>query len=178
VPSKVFRKELIIGVAVFFGGILIITAGLYFVSNDIALKVSTIVTDRALLSNRSQAIDSLAGLKKNLPEAERYTKAIGQILVQKDQLIDFGRWLDGLARSRQVAISSALDGTEIKSGIGTLGSIGFNIDASGGLPNLLNFIQDVELRSPRFLVDIVGFEVTQISGSEYKVASRGKVYFK
>ncbi len=177
-PSKVFRKELIIGAAIFFGGMLIITAGLYFLSNDITSKASTIVIDRALIGDRAQAIESLAGLKKNLSEAERYQKAIDKILVPQDQLIDFGRWLDGLARTRQVALSSAFDGTEVLPQAETLGSIGFSIDVSGALPNLLDFIRDVEVRSPRFLVDMVSFDMTRLSGSDYRATSRGRVYFK
>ena len=177
-PSKVFRKELIISAAVFFGGMLIITAGLYFVSNNIASQVSTIVIDRALISDRSRAIESLAGLKKNVSEAERYQKAIDKVLVPRDQLIDFGRWLEGLARTRGVEVSSAFDGAEVQPSVGALGSVGLSIDARGALPNLLDVIRDVELRSPRFLVDLMSFDVTRVNASEYRIMSRGRAYFK
>ncbi len=164
--------------AILFGGMLVITAGLYGISQDIASKASTIMTDRALIGDRSRALESLAGLKKDLPQAKRYQAAIDKILVAQDQLINFGRWLDGLARLRQVTISSAFDGTEIQPQDGALGSIGFTIDASGALPNLLDVLRDVELRSPRFLVDIIGFDLTRVSGSDYGVTAHGRVYFK
>jgi len=177
VPSKIFKKELIIGAAVFFGGILIISAGLYFVSNDIAARVSAIVTERALINDRARTLGSLAGLKRDLPEAERYRAAINKLLISKDSVIGFPPWLSDVARARHVAVSLTW-GADHDPQPGTLGFVGFSMNANGSSENLLGFLRDVEFHSSRFLVDLTSFDLVRTSGSEYGVISQGKVYFK
>jgi len=140
-------------------------------------QADKIVADRALTSQKTTALASLAGLKKDMVQAEVYKRAMDKMLVTQDQLIDFPRWLDSLARARQVVFNFSFVGDSVKPQGNSPGYIGFNLDAEGRFDNLTAFMKDVELKAPGFLVslDSIGLNV---SGSGYRISSGGKVFFR
>lgn len=168
---------MLISLAILFGGTLVISAGFYFLSSDIDAQTAKIILDRALISQRSQAIAGLAELKRDEAQAKVYRDAMSALLVTQDQLIEFPHWLDDLARKRGVSLSFSFDPSPTLPQEGAPGYSGFSITVSGAIQSDIDFIRDVESRAPRFLVKLTNLDVTR-SGAEYRIMSHGQVYFK
>ncbi|MDP2598290.1 MAG: hypothetical protein Q8P49_00495 [Candidatus Liptonbacteria bacterium] len=172
-----FRRELLISLAVLFGGVIAISGGLYVLDGDLGTQAARIVLDRALIAQRTQTISGLAELKRDSPQAKAYRDAMNVLLVTQDQLLDFPHWLDGLARSRSVALTFSFDPAPTMPQGDSPGFSGFSISVTGPIQNAVDFIRDAESRAPKFLVSLTNLDVTR-SGSEYRIASHGQVYFK
>lgn len=172
-----FRRQLILGLEIIAGSVLIFGAGLYLLADDLENKSEKIVTARALISQTAATIEALADLKNDAPKADAYRRAIDKILVSQDRLLDFPRWLEGLARGRKVALTFSFQGSQVKPLDNAPGHIGFSLDIRGALANLTEFLKDVEFQSPRFLVSLDNFNLNG-SGSSYRITSQGKVYFR
>ncbi|MEK7195264.1 MAG: hypothetical protein AAB655_01055 [Patescibacteria group bacterium] len=172
-----FKREIIISASVIIGSILIMSVALYFLAKDIDSQAEKVAAARFAISDKALALEALANLKNGVPKADLYKQAMDKILVSRDQLIDFPRWLDGLARSRQVAFTSSFQGNQVEPQGGLPAYVGFMMDAGGSLNNLIGFFKDVETQAPRFLVNFERFDLNG-GGSEYKIAAYGKVFFK
>lgn len=172
-----FRRELLISLFVIIGGLLIFSATLYLLSSDLSARAEKIVADRALISQRSAALEFLAESKKNTPRADVYKQAMDRILVSQDQILDFSRWLDGLARVRQVGLSFSFQGGQVSPHGDAPGYIGFSLDLNGKLDDLTNFLKDIEFQSPGFLINLDNFDLSR-NGSNYRILTQGRVFFK
>ncbi len=172
-----FRRELLTSAAILVGGVLAVSLGLYWLSNDLDDLTVKIVTGRAVIAKQTQIIGDLAELKRDSIQARVYAQAISGLLVTKDQLIDFPHWLDELARSRHVDLSFSFDNTPVPAQGDLPAYNGFSIGVGGALENDIDFIRDIESRAPRFLVNLTSFEVVR-NGSDYRITSHGQVYFK
>jgi outer membrane murein-binding lipoprotein Lpp len=172
-----FRKELIISLAVIVGSFLVSGAALYFLSGDLQSQVQKIGTARALLTNRSAVLGSLAALKKDAAQAAVYKPAMDVVLVSQDQLLDFQKWLDGLAGVHRIGYNFSFQGDPVLPQSDAPGYYNFSLDINGALDNLIEFIKDVEYKSPRFLTNLYGFDLTR-DGDNYRVLTQGKVFFR
>jgi hypothetical protein len=172
-----FRRELTISAIVIFGGLAIFSAVFYLLSSDLISQTGKIVADKALLAKRTATLEALASLKKDAAGAVLYKQAMDRLLVSQDQLIDFPKWLDSLARVRQIGLNFSFTGDQVPPGIDTPGYIIFSIDINGALDNLIAFIRDIELQSPRFLVALSGFDLNK-TDSNYRITSQGRVFFR
>jgi hypothetical protein len=175
-PNR-FRRELLISSLII--GVAVVAFGLafYFLVQDLDSQAQKIVSDRALLAQRTALLLSLADLKKDAGSAAVYRQAIDKILVSQDQLIDFPQWISGLARIRQISLSFSFQGDQVPPQNGSLGYINFSLDASGSLENLGAFLEDVEFKAQRFLVVL---DTADLSGGEsgYRLLSHGRIFFK
>lgn len=152
-------------------------AALYFLANDMAVQTKQIVLDRNLISERAAIIGVLADLKSNASQADRYRQAMDKILVKQDQLIDFPRWLEGLARSRGITFTFSFNGDPAPPTAAYPGYIGFSLSSGGSFGGLLDFLKDAESRSPQFLIDIASVDLNG-GGSNYLISMSGRVFFK
>ncbi len=166
-----------ISVALIVGGIAALSFALYVLSGDIVTEADKIIADRALIARRAQGIGALADLKRDAILAQSYKDAMTKLLVPQDKLFDFPHWLDGLASSRHVSASFSFDGTQSLPQPNFPGFNGFNLSVSGNnMQDVIDFIKDVEFRTPEFLVDISSFDITK-NGDNYSVAMRGRIFF-
>ncbi len=172
-----FKRDLIISFSIIAGSIAVFGTLFYFLSQDLYLQSGKISADRSIINQRAATIDSLNNLKKDAPNADVYLKAMNKLLVPQDQLFDFSRWLDGIARVRQVGMSFHFNGNIVSSQGNSPSYIAFSLDLNGGIQNLLDFLKDVEFRSPRFLVRIDNFDFTK-NDRGYRILSNGRVFFK
>lgn len=172
-----FRRELIFGLAFIGGGIVVFTSAIYFFSQDLESRADKVVSDRTLINQRAAALGALADLKRDSPPADIYKRAMDKILVSQDQLLDFPRWLDGLARVRRIGLNFSFQGNQIAPGENAAGYVAFSLDLIGKLDDLVDFLKDVEFRSPRFLISLEGIDLTR-NGTDYRILSQGKVFFK
>lgn len=172
-----FKQEITLSLSIIGGSIIVFGVLLYFLSQDVVSQADKIVADRLVVSQRATAIEALAELKNNKPKANAYFEAMNKILVTQDQLLDFPRWLDGLARVRQVGMNFSFHGTQNPSTGSSPGFISFSLDLTGASQNLIDFMKDIEFRSPRFLATIDNFDFTR-KESGYRIMANGKVFFK
>jgi len=156
---------------------LVFAAILYFLSRDLQFQAEKIVADRALINRRAAVLGALADLKRDAPQADVYKRAMDKLLVSQDQLLDFSRWLDGLARVRQIGLNFSFRGSQVAPQGDAPGYIAFSLDLAGKLNNLVEFLKDLESLSPRFLVGLDGVDLTG-DGSSYRILSQGKVFFR
>ena len=156
---------------------LLFGAVLYFLSRSLSLEANEIAADRLLISQRVAAIAAFAGSKTDAPKAGIYLEAMNKLLVSQDQLIDFPRWLNGLARVRQVGINFSFRGNQTPPQGDSPGFISFSLDLTGESSNMIDFIKDVEFRSPRFLAVMDNFDLTR-NDSGYRILANGRVFFK
>lgn len=172
-----FKKELLVGLSIVLGGILIFGAASLFLSLDVFSQSEKTAAARALIAERSAALEALAGLKQSAPEAARYKEVMNKVLVTENQLIDFPKWLDGLARGRNLALSFSFQGERIASSETLPAHIFFSMRIRGGLENIIDFLKEAEFQSPRFLVRLDGFSARR-DGGDYDFSANGRVFYR
>jgi len=175
-PNR-FRRELLISLLIVGAAVVAFGLTFYFLTNDLDYQAQKIAFDRASLSQRTTLLSSLADLKRDAASAGVYRQAIDKILVSQDQLIDFPQWISNLARIRQVSLGFSFQGDQVPPQNGSLGYINFSLNASGNLDNLGAFVEDLELRAPRFLVVLDAVDLSG-GGTSYRLLSQGRVFFK
>ena len=175
-PNR-FKRSLVISGSVILGSVAIFAVAMYFLSQNLQNESEKIAAERIIISGRTAVLDSLASLKTNKAQADVYANAMNEILVMQDRLIDFPRWIDGLARGRNVASSFSFSGDVVQPGASNPGYANFSLSASGAVGDVIDFLKDVEFRVPRFLVDFTNIDFSG-SGSNYRVSLSGKVFFK
>lgn len=172
-----FRRELVISLAIIGGSIAVFALALYFLSKDVNFQEEKVVADRALINQRAAVLGALADLKRDAPRGDVYKRAMDKILVSQDQLLDFPRWLDGLARVRQIGLNFSFQGSQVAPLEDSPGYIAFSLDLVGKLSYLIDFLKDIEFQSPRFLISLDNVDLTR-SGSDYRILSQGRVFFR
>lgn len=144
---------------------------------DIEAQAGRIAEDRILLRDRTASVAALAELKMRAPQALAYEQKLNAFLPAQEQLLDFPRTLDNLARVRQVALNFAFQGGQTAPQGDTPGSVGFSLDITGTFEDIQGFLKDVELEPPRFLAAFDSFDVMR-SGEDYRFLGQGRVFFK
>ena len=172
-----FKHELLVGLSIIFGGILVFGITSFLLSVDIDTQAKEAAFARALIAERGAAFGALAELKQGASEAARYKEAMNKILVTQDQLIDFPRWREGLARGRGLSFSFSFQGGPTGASDSLPAYIPFSMRAAGGQENIIGFLKEVELQSPRFLINLETFSVRG-GGGGYEFSGNGKVFFR
>ncbi len=175
--SDRFQRELLISVAIIAGSFLISGAALYFIGKDLRLQGEKVGAVRTTIANSYTALNSFATLKKDVTQAANYGQAMDKILVSQDRLLDFGKWLDNLARTHQIRQNFSFSGEPVSPQETAPGHYVFSLELGGELNNIMNFVKDAEYKSPRFLTSFDSFDLIK-SGDDYKVSISGRVFFK
>jgi len=174
-----FKREVIIGFSIIFVSVAVFLVGGFFLSRDIALQADNVVGNRSLILERAAILDTLADLKNDAVSAADYRRAMNAILVTRDQVaLGFSDWIGGLARGRDLSFSPvSFQGSPLAPADDVPGHFLFSIRVSGEAENILAFLRDIELQSPRFLVALDRFGVQQ-EGSNFVFSGNGKVFFR
>ena len=175
--EKTFKKDILIGLAVIFGSLLLATGALFWLSRDINDRVGKIIDKRGLITQQTGLADTIATLKTGKAEADRYLSALGSLVPQKDDLFTFPKWVDGFSKNYGIGMNFAFSGGETEPSEDTLGFAPFTLTLSGPLNRIQVFLTDLESRANQFLVGIDSYSVRP-SGEEYSVSVAGKVYYK
>lgn len=149
----------------------------YFLSNAISAEADKISADRNSNQSRTELIEGLAEQKASSPDVKKYQQAINLILPQKDDLVNYQSWLDGLSRVHQVSINFQFTGNAVSSNNTEAGYIGFILNANGQYTNLTNFLRDVEFKDPRFMTKFDSLDLTR-NGDTYGASINGKIFFR
>lgn len=172
-----FKKELIIFASIIAGTVLVGGGFLLWMDQHIAGQAHDIANERFTFLQYSHTIDLLAELKRIAPLVKSYQEKMNLLLPQKDDLVEFSRWIEGLSRVNEVSVGFAFQGSTVAAQNQDAGFIGFTLDVSGADENIRNFFRELELRSNRFLTSIDNFDLTNTDGT-VRVLARGKVFFK
>lgn len=170
-----FRRRLLWNIGIIGGSIMVGFAILYFLGMRIEKKSVAIIQSRALITQRSFALDNLASLKKTEPLAEEYQQRINALLPTQDNLLGFPRFLEATARTYDILLSFSFQGDPVPSLGGKPGYVSFVLRTTGPRENIVNFVQYLESKSTQFLVNIESIDFSAAS-DQYHVDIFGKVF--
>ncbi len=173
-----FRKKLFVGISLLVGGFLAFGVIAYFISGAIAAEAQRISSDRDMIRNHSDLIEGLAKQKSSSPEVEKFSQAIDLLLPPKDQLVNLSGWLDGLARAHNVSVNFNFSGETVPVNGTNAGYIRFSLNVSGDDTGVIDFLRDVELKSPKYTVSLDTLDLKKNSDTNYIVVTNGRVFFR
>lgn len=174
---KGFRRSLIISLIAIFVGFIVSAAVFYVLGIRLSSLSSKVEGEKGLIAQRRDSVDVLAELKKASPEAEPYRQAMDSLLPTQDQLLDFPRYLETLAKNYGVSINFNFQGEPKAAEKDSPGSLGFALSMTGEFSNNLEFLKALEARSARFLLVVQNFSLNRVSGG-YNMRLQGLVFFK
>lgn len=173
-----FRKKLLIGISLIVGGFLAFGAIAYFVSGILSAEAQKISLDRDTIRNHSDLIEGLAKQKSSSPEVEKFSQAVDLILPPKDQLVNLSGWLDSLSRARNVSVNFSFSGETVPVSGTNAGYIRFSLNISGDYANVIDFLRDIELKSPKYTVSFDTLDLKKNGVTNYIVITNGRVFFR
>ncbi len=163
--------------SIIFGSVVIATVALYYVTGMVAASAAKISADRTTIQKQSGNLAILANLKAQEPQAETYQAAMNQLMPTEDNLIVFSQWVNTIAANHQVVATVSLQGTTGEPAGSTPGISAFSIDASGAQSDLLAFLQDMELKTPGFFVQLTSFDLID-NNPTYELKGQGQLFFR
>jgi len=174
---KSFRRSLTISLIAIFVSFIASAAIFYVLGIRLNSLSSKIAREKGLIAQRKDLVDILTELKKVAPQAEPYNRAMDSLLPTQDQLLDFPRYLDALAKNYGVSLSFNFQGEPSAAQKDSPGSLGFALSLTGELSNNLEFLKALEAKSARFLLAVQNFSLSRVSGG-YNTDLQGLVFFK
>lgn len=171
--QKSFRRELLFTIGVIPFGILILGAGLYFLRQDIKDNVEKARNARQELLSRSTIGEKISLLKNQAEQAKLYSADLENILISRDQLANFSRDINALAKQNQIDLTSGFSG-ETGAGIDNLGSVGLTMTAAGSLENIVNFLK--AFNESRYSVKLNFLDFVSQNG-KFKALFNGQIFF-
>ncbi|RJQ29869.1 hypothetical protein C4571_00405 [Candidatus Parcubacteria bacterium] len=175
--QKYLRREFFLSASIIVLSFVVFGVGVWWYGTSLEKVTKEILVDRLLLKKRTEAIGVLAQFKSEAPVAGAYQKAMDAILPAEDQLLDFPRWIESIARARNLEAGFSFQGGAVPAQEDSAGYIGFTMSVNGSLSDIFGFVKDLELQTPRFLSSIDGFDLHG-ADAQYQFSSRGRVFFK
>lgn len=172
-----FRRQVIISLIIILGSAGLSIAAISWLKKDIQLQAEQISNQKNIINKRIAILGNLAELKKMMPQAEAYKKAMDAVMLNREDLLNFPRRLEDLARIHRLGINFSFKGEEIKPQDDKPGYANFSVDVMGTIDNLINFIKDVEYRSVGFIAAFESVDFLK-SDDNYKANLQGKVFFR
>ena len=170
-----FKKQLWISFGIIFGAIAVASIALYFLSSDLDAQAAKIISDKTLVAQRAAIVGVLASLKSNAVQATQYADAMNKLLPSHDELIGFPQWIASVSQAHNVSVSVVFRGDNTTATNSTPGSDGFSLSATGAAADIVAFLNDLEARSPGFLLAIDSFDLTN-NASSYQLSVQGRVF--
>lgn len=149
----------------------------YFVEKKLENLGLTIAAERQTLAERTYALDNLSLLKNKAPEAAGYKEKLTALLPSQDGLLSFPPYVERISGVHNVGSTFAFAGPPILSQGNQPGYIPFTLGVTGSPENIRDFLNDLESKSTRFLVNIDSVEFAA-SGIDYRADMKGRVYFQ
>lgn len=149
-------------IAVFLGGLVLL-------GWDINRRAQTIKEQRQELADRSAKLLLFAQLQSQAAQANSYLSILENVLPNRDQLFDFPKELERLAKQADIGFGFSF-GSETPPGPTQPGRLKFTVASQGSLLKIINFIKNAE--ASRFLINFKSFD---FSGTGAKI--NGEVLF-
>lgn len=164
-----FKQELTKKLFIAFLIIAVFLVGLFFLGWDINRRAQSIKEQRQELADRSAKLSLFAQLQNQAAQADSYLSILENILPNRDQLFDFPKELERLAKQAGLGFGFSF-GSETPPGPAQPGRLKFTVTAQGSLFKIIDFIKNAEAN--RFLIN---FESFDFSGAEANI--NGEVLF-
>jgi hypothetical protein len=148
-----------------------------FLAGRLEAVSAKIVADRSEAAQRTYAIENLSLLKTQQPVASAYKEKIDGLLPTEDGLFAFITYIQGIAKLHQASLTFSYNGTAVQPSAGNPGYIAFDATVSGSAENIRDFLEDIESKTTRFLVNVDSVDITG-DGAQYRATLKGKVFFK
>lgn len=174
---KNYRRELITGTAFIVGSFVAFAIAAYFLTDMIATEADKISAGRDAIQSRAALIQGLAEQKSRSLEVKRVEQNINLILPTKDDLVNYQSWLDGLSRARQISTNFYFSGETVLPTDASPGYIKFVLNADGTYSSLVDFLRDVEFKSPHYTTKLDNFDMRK-NGETYTAIVNGRTFFR
>lgn len=175
--ERSFKKEIIAGLIVILGSFILASGAIFWLKRDIEDRSGKIVGKRGLIVQQAGLTETIASLRANQAVAEAYRESLERLIPTKDDLFDFSKWLQSLAKNYGVGATFNFSGLEVMPTGEALGYVKFTLGVSGALQEISVFLRDLENRTDQFLTKFDSFSVKEVSGN-YHVTVEGKVFFR
>jgi hypothetical protein len=175
--KKRFARQLWISFGIILGSIAIAIGILAFFSGRISSEADAIVSDRAMVRSKADALANLAQLESEAPQAAHYQGAIDQLLPDQYGLVTFTQWLTQLGNKYGVTTNAAFQGSVTPSAGTTPGTAQFSFSAQGSPSDLVAFLDGMSAKSSGFLLTLTSFDVTG-EGSNENMTGQGILFFR
>jgi Tfp pilus assembly protein PilO len=172
-----FARQLWISFGIIVGSIAIAAGMLAFFSGNIFAQADAIVSDRATVRSKTDALANLAQLESEAPQAAQYQSAIDQLLPDQYGLVTFTQWIAQLGTKYDVTTSAAFQGSIVPSAGNTPGTAQFSFSIEGSPENIAAFLDGMNTKSTGFLVTLTSFDMTG-SGSNENMTGQGTLSFR
>jgi hypothetical protein len=172
-----FVRQLWISFGIIAGSIAIAAGLLAFFSGDISAQADAIVSDRATVQSKTDALANLAQLEAEAPQAAQYQSAIDQLLPDQYGLVTFTQWIAQLGTKYDVTTNAAFQGSVVPSAGTTPGTAQFSFSVEGPPENIAAFLDGMNTKSTGFLVTLTSFDVTG-GGSNETLTGQGTLFFR
>jgi Tfp pilus assembly protein PilO len=169
-----FYKNLFKRNVFYWLGILILVGLLFFLKTSLGNSVSEIAKKQDLLTARSSSLKSLATLREQFQQANPYFSLLENILPPRDQLLNFSKELESLAKKSELDFGFTFGEEKVSSGKQP-GYISFRLTLTGTYNEFDGFLKSVE--ASRYFVDFSNVDMTK-KGDTFSVIVNGKVFFR
>lgn len=175
--TMTFRRELILNAAVMIVSFMVAGLILWWFRGEINFQADQVETARLTIARQAGLFGSLANLKQQVEIARGYEEKLSRLLPIKDQLINFPRWLEGLALQRQVNARFSFEGATVEATTETPGSVGFSLDLTGTLSAIQGLLRDLEVAPRAYFLKFNDFDLNR-SGESYHFSAKGNLFFR
>ncbi|MGD1003520.1 MAG: hypothetical protein ABR884_03020 [Minisyncoccia bacterium] len=175
--KKRFTRRLWISFGIVIGGIAIAIGMLAFFSGRISSEADAIVSDRATVRSKTDALANLAQLESGVPQAAQYQEAIDQLLPDQYGLVNFTQWFAQSGNKYGVDANAAFQGSVTPSAGTTPGTAQFSFSAQGSPSAVAAFLDGMSVKSSGFLLTLTSFDVTG-GGPNENMTGQGMLFFR
>ncbi len=172
-----FKKSLIINISIIVGVCLVSFLLIFYFQKKINMISEEIYKYKSELALYTLSISNLAKLKEISPQADLYFEKLKNLLPPKDKLIDLSNFVSDNARASQVQLSFSFTGGGQAPQNDSPGFENFSINVSGEIENILKFLNLIEEKSSKFLINIKGFNLNQTDKNSYRFSGEGQVFY-
>lgn len=173
-----FRKQALLNAGFIILGFAACVGIAVWLASGAREQASEIVTKRTLLRRQAQAIQLLADFKQISGDVDFYSAKLKSFVPTESEVLDFRRWVRSLGEQYGITVTEVVfRGGGAQPSPETLGYSEFGLSAEGTARQLGDFLDGLEIRSPKYLAQLTGMEINE-SGSSYRMQSRGNVYFR
>jgi hypothetical protein len=174
--EQTFQKRTWMNVGLIVATFAVFGIVFYFLAQKIDALGGEIIMARGQAAERTYALENLSMLRAAAPQAANYKKQLDALIPKQDDIFGFQAFLQSMARVHQVDVSFSYDGAPVLS-VGTQpGYFPFSANVTGAVQNSREFLDELESKTTKFLVNIDTVDVTA-DQSSYHTDIKGKVYF-
>jgi len=165
--AKKPKNSNILRIAIAVGLPLVLIIVLVVIAIDTKNLAEDVVDTRNEVDLRVKQSDDIARLKEEAEQAVERRGALGNVLPQRDELFSFSSEIEELA---------AEDSVQVNFDFGSEGQnqIAYNLSASGGYSEIINFLDTIENDVP--FMNLRTFNLSSESG-QFTIDLNGSVFF-